>query len=150
MTNMFQKSEVLMTMPNNIRLRLLLLFSLVVTSPVYAQSLKERQALHQGFLAAQACEAEIDDDLDQYAECIRYLVDRFRRDENQRLGIHIQAWLMADLAARQHSVGAVKLRDTQRTLIIALLSRQRLTLKQIAAEKGLRWKEFSVRWKQNI
>lgn len=143
-----------MTPLDTVFLRVLLFFSLIATGPVYAQSVKERQALHQGFVAAQACEAEIDDDLDQYAECIRHLVDRSRTDENQRsgihLGIHFQAWLMADLAARQHSVGASKLRDAQRNFITALLSRQRLTLRQITVEKGLRWKDFSVRWKQII
>ncbi len=88
-TAMFQKYNGFMNRTSRISwFNLWMSLFLLLTFPMIgaAQITTGRPAIERGFLAAQACEAEIDDDLDQYRECIRHVIDRMRanRDDGGR------------------------------------------------------------------
>jgi hypothetical protein len=93
--------------------------------------------LKRGFVAAQQCEKELDDDLSAYRSCIDYLTDRRERVAREKLGIHFQAWIVADLMARQHSDFAATMRSEQQKRISALLRTTRLTLAQLCEAKDV-------------
>lgn len=86
-------------------------FLTVNSLPSYA-ALKNthEQSIRSGFALAQACESEIDDDMAMYEECIGHAVNRAAKQKHVLLGVHFQAWLMADLATRQNSPRALALR----------------------------------------
>jgi hypothetical protein len=103
--------------------------------------------LKRGFVAAQRCETEIDDDLSAYRSCIDYLTDRRERVAREKLGIHFQAWIVADLMARQHSDFAATMRSEQQKRIATLLRTTRLSLAQLCDAKAVPCADIGARMK---
>ncbi len=121
-----------------------------LASVVHAQTPVQQSELQIGFAASQRCEAEIDDDLDQYRECIGHVINALPAKGAARLGAHFQAWLMADLASRQASPVASSMRKTQHQYVKRFLIEQRLNLRQLVTFKNLRWHDISTRWHQQL
>jgi hypothetical protein len=86
-------------------------FIVLLTSVAWAGPSARYDQLRLGIEAAQACEKEIDDDLGPYEECVGHAANRLRNQARALLGLHFQAWLMADLAARQKSGRAGLVRE---------------------------------------
>ncbi len=135
----------------NILARLAVFVGLIVLSNyVFAQTTLQQAQLQRGFATAQTCEPEIDDDLDQYQECVGHAINALGHSGVYRLGAHFQAWLIADLAARQNSATASEMRHRQRQHIERLLITKKMTLTQLAVAKKIAWLEFSRRWDQRF
>jgi hypothetical protein len=105
-------------------------------SPSVAQPRVE-QDLRSGFALAQDCEKEIDDDMAFYEECIGHAVDRVIGKTHVILGLHFQAWLMADLAARQDSPRALSLRKRHQQGLQQQLNATGIKLSQLCRAKKL-------------
>ncbi|MGL5003737.1 MAG: hypothetical protein ACRDAM_12420 [Casimicrobium sp.] len=103
--------------------------------------------LNRGFIAAQACEKEIDDDLSAYRSCIDHLADRRGRAAKEKLGIHFQAWIVADLMARQHSDFAATMRSEQQKKTTVLLRTTRINLTQLCEAKRVACTDIAARMK---
>lgn len=125
---------------------------LLASSFAFAQTSSRLSAsvaddLKRGFVAAQRCEKELDDDLSAYRSCIDYLTDRREQVAREKLGIHFQAWIIADLMARQHGDFAATMRSEQLKKIDKLLRTTRLTLAQLCEAKGVACADIGARMK---
>ena len=67
---------------------------------------RQDAALRQGIALALACDDQIDEDLHFYAECVRAKLGLKRHAPAVRVGLYFQAWLVADLLARQDAEAA--------------------------------------------
>jgi hypothetical protein len=105
------------------------------------------EELNRGFVAAQTCDKEIDDDLSAYRSCVDHLTDRRGRSAREKLGIHFQAWIVADLMARQHSDFAATMRSEQQKRIATLLRTTRLSLAQLCEAKNVACSDIGARMK---
>jgi hypothetical protein len=138
---------------NALRLFASMSFALLHSFAVAQNSSQQRlsgattEQLHRGFVAAQRCETEIDDDLSAYRSCIDHLIDRRAHSSQEKLGIHFQAWIMADLMARQHSDFAVGMRSDQLKKMRALQRITRTTLRDLCAAKQVICGDISARVK---
>ena len=106
--------------------------------------------VRHGFAVAQACEAEIDDDLTAYGECIGHAIDRVPGQRLALLGIHFQAWLIADLAARQGGVRAVQLRQRYQHLLQRSQRTTGWSIQKLCEVKRLVCEPVKVRLQQKI
>ncbi len=106
--------------------------------------------LSRGIAAAQACESEIDDDLTPYGECVGHAADRLAKQPVTLLGLHFQAWLIADLAARQGSTRAAQLRQRYRLALQQGMRHTGLNLPNLCALKSLDCASIAQRFKQQI
>ena len=109
-----------------------------------------QQLLQQGFLLAQACETEIDDDMTDYGQCIGHAVDRIAGQKSVLLGVHFQAWLMADLAARQNSTHALALRMQHAQGMAKHMRARKITLDQLCQAKQMRCESIKDRLAQRL
>ncbi len=118
--------------------RLAFMFLAVTTLPSYAMPHSAfEQSIRSGIALAQACENEIDDDMALYGECIGHVVNRVARQKHVLLGVYFQAWLIADLAARQNSPRALALRKRHQQGIGRLLRATGHKLDQLCDTKQL-------------
>jgi hypothetical protein len=115
-----------------------------------AQAHGLEKQIQQGFLAAQACESEIDDDLGAYEECINHATNTLRRQPTVLLGLHFQAWLMADLAARQHAGRSFLIRQQQAQALHQQLKKNRLSLFRLCQIKRIDYADVSIRMAQRM
>lgn len=106
--------------------------------------------LRIGFSAAQACEPEIDDDLSAYGECIGHAADRFPGQKLPLLGLNFQAWLIADLMARQSSHRAIALRQRYQKALEQGMRANGVRLGQLCAAKTLACGPIQQRMRQKI
>lgn len=106
--------------------------------------------VRQGFTVAQACEVEIDDDLTSYGECIGHTIDRMTNQRLALLGLHFQAWLIADLAARQGSTRSVQLRQRYQQALFRSLRTNGWSLEQLCKAKRLACESVQLRMQQKI
>ena len=107
-------------------------------------------AVRIGFSEAQACEPEIDDDLTSYGECIGHAADRMARRELSLLGLHFQAWLIADLAARQGSTSSQRLRQRYFQSLSRSLQKTGWSVKQLCTAKQLECETVELRLRQKL
>lgn len=107
-------------------------------------------ALQQGFRAAQACEAELDDDVAHYLECVRHVEEKYQRAPGVLLGLTFQAWLQLDLAARQHSTGAEKGRTAFAAKLWQRLRDQKLKPADLCAAKTMSCTDVELRLRHVI
>ena len=117
-------------------------------APVPAQLSTEQ--VRTGFKVAQACELEIDDDLTSYGECIGHAADRLAGQRARLLGLHFQAWMMADLAARQGSTRSLQLRTRYQRALEHSLRANRWTIKKLCEVKQLTCVPVELRLKQKF
>ena len=103
-----------------------------------------------GFSEAQACEPEIDDDLTFYGECIGHAADRMSRQQLSLLGLHFQAWLIADLAARQGSTSSQHLRQRYFQSLSRSLRKTGWNVKQLCTAKQLECETVKLRLQQKL
>ncbi len=96
-------------------------------------------------LAAQACESQIDSDLQPYIACIEHRLAQSGLAAADRAGTRFQAWVMADLAVQQSSDGAVAARSHWWRLLQRELNRGRLTLDQLCEHRGMSCAEIRQR-----
>lgn len=123
------------------------LFPCVVTLQLFGQAMSTAWAgkppssldgqLERGIAAAQACEIELDDDLTAYGECVGHAADRLSRQPHSRVGLHFQAWLIADLAARQGSTRSAQLRLGYQQALERGLRRSKVNLQLLCKIKNL-------------
>jgi hypothetical protein len=111
---------------------------------------KIEQALYSGFVLAQACEKEIDDDMASYEECIGHAIDRVTAQRHVVLGIHFQAWLMADLAARQNGSRALLLRKRHTQGMNLQMKATKVTLNQLCQAKKISCANVRLRMSQDF
>jgi hypothetical protein len=126
------------------------LLCLTLVGAVQAQASGFEKQLKQGFSAAQACEHEVDDDLGAYEECINHATNSFRRQPHVLLGLHFQAWLVADLAARQHAGRSFLVRNQQAQALHQQLKINKLSLKRLCEIKRIDCADVSVRMAQRL
>jgi hypothetical protein len=112
---------------------------LMVCAPMGAGAAQAsaQHKLQAGFALAQACEHEIDDDMAMYEECIGHAMNRVTGDRHVLLGIHFQAWLIADLAARQNSPRAATLRKLHQQGVTRQLRATQLKLGELCRVKSI-------------
>lgn len=122
----------------------------VEANPVGVSAREPTSSLRHGFSQAQACESEIDDDLTSYGECIGHATDRMTRKHLSLLGLYFQAWLIADLAARQGSIASQQLRRRYQNGLSRSLRTTGLSLKQLCAAKQLACEPVAERLKQKL
>lgn len=106
--------------------------------------------LRLGFAAAQACEAEVDDDLTAYGECIGHAADRIPGQKLALLGLNFQAWLIADLMARQASNRAAPLRQRYQKALEQGLRVNGVGLQQLCTAKTLACGPIQQRLRQKF
>ena len=123
-----------------------------VAQTTAAQSLAPLPAeqVRSGFKVAQACEVEIDDDLTSYGECIGHAADRLAGQRLGLLGLHFQAWMMADLAARQGSTRSLQLRTRYQRVLSKGLRANGWTVRQLCAVKQLTCGPVELRLRQTL
>ncbi len=109
----------------------------VFSGQTMARPQQAEQHLRSGFALAQTCEKEIDDDLTFYGECIGHAMDRVAGQRQVLLGLHFQAWLMADLAARQNSTRSIELRKRHAQGMQRQLRASGMTLDQLCQAKKI-------------
>lgn len=112
--------------------------------------LQPADQVRQGFTVAQACEVEIDDDLTSYGECIGHAIDRMTGQRLGLLGLHFQAWLIADLAARQGSTRSVQLRQRYQQALSRSLRANGWTVQQLCKAKSLACEPVQQRMQQRM
>lgn len=127
-------------------------FSVVLAS---SPSVLINTQLERGIAAAQACEAEVDDDLTSYGECVGHAADRLagqRRSlvAHSLVGLYFQAWLIADLAARQGSTRSAALRGSYQQALARGLRSTSLTVQQLCTVKQLDCEPVMQRLRQKI
>ena len=103
-----------------------------------------------GFKVAQACEAEIDDDLTSYGECIGHAADRLAGQRLSLLGLYFQACMMADLAARQGGTRSLQLRAHYQQALLKGLRSSGWTVKQLCTAKQLTCGPVELRLRQKL
>ena len=108
------------------------------------------EQVRAGFKVAQACELEIDDDLTSYGECIGHAADRLVGQRLGLLGLHFQAWMVADLAARQGSTRSLQLRSRYQQALSKNLRASGWTVKQLCEVKQLACKPVELRLTQKL
>ncbi len=121
-----------------------------------------RAPVQEGIATALACETEIDDDYWDYGNCIDLALDALktkypattadatRRQAQALAGAHWQAWLMADLGARQGAVGAAVLRKKHEQSLRLQLKAARWALERMCELRKLRCKEIRQRMAQKV
>jgi hypothetical protein len=117
---------------------------------VFAPSAHADARIQAGFSAAQSCESEIDDDLGSYEECINHAANTLRGKSQALLGLHFQAWLVADLAARQHGPRSAQMRRVQQRNVQRQSRATGVTLDQLCVLKNLRCSDVKTRMRQKI
>jgi hypothetical protein len=126
-------------------------FLALVGLPIAAMAQpKAEQALRSGFVLAQACEKEIDDDMALYEECIGHAIDRVTAQRHVILGIHFQAWLMADLAARQNGPRALIMRKRHAQGMNQQIKLTGVTLNQLCQVKQISCATVRSRMNQRL
>lgn len=108
------------------------------------------EQVRSGFKVAQACESEIDDDLTSYGECIGHAADRLADQRLGLLGLYFQAWMMADLAARQGSTRSLQLRTHYQRVLSKSLRANGWTVRQLCAVKQLTCGPVKLRLSQTL
>ena len=108
------------------------------------------EKVRSGFIVAQACEVEIDDDLTSYGECIGHAADRLAGQRLALLGLNFQAWMIADLAARQGSTRSLLLRTRYQRALDKSLRANRWAVKQLCEVKQLTCGPIELRFKQKL
>ena len=106
-----------------------------------------------GFVMAQACEVEIDDDLSAYGDCIGHAKDRLNHAKAPHqavLGLHFQAWLIADLAARQGATHSLLLRQRYKDAVAQGLRRSGWRMEQLCQAKNLACEPVQLRMRQKM
>ena len=106
-----------------------------------------------GFGMAQACEVEIDDDLSAYGDCIGHAKDRLshaKAPHQAVLGLHFQAWLIADLAARQGATHSLLLRQRYKDAVAQGLRRSGWRMEQLCQAKNLACEPVQLRMRQKM
>jgi hypothetical protein len=120
------------------------------SSTTLALNLPAADNIRAGFNLAQACENEIDDDMAMYEECIGHVIDRAAGKKHSLLGAHFQAWLMADLAARQNSPRALALRQRHYWATKRQLRATGLVLDDLCSIKKLSCATVRARMSSNL
>jgi hypothetical protein len=129
----------------------LFMLTLAICAPSQAkQQQPAEKRLHAGFALAQTCEHEIDDDMSSYGECIGHAMDRVSKQRHVLLGLHFQAWLMADLAARQNSLRSFELRQQHAHGVKKQLRATGVTLDQLCQAKQIACESIRVRMAQKL
>lgn len=105
----------------------------------------QQREVEQGVQWAQACEGEIDADLQPYVACIEHRLVQRKLTPATRAGLHLQAWLMADLALQQSSNGAASARKRWWRALQRDLARSRLSLDQLCGQRGLSCADLRLR-----
>jgi hypothetical protein len=123
---------------------------LLLTSLIPAVAGTRESAVSRGVVAAQACEIEIDDDLGLYEDCVGQAANRLRRQPQQLLGLHFQAWLVADLAARQGAGRSVIMRQDQHQALKRLLRKTGQSMTTLCSVKQLDCAEVQQRMLQKF
>ena len=108
------------------------------------------EQVRSGFKVAQACEGEIDDDLTAYGECVGHAADRLAGQRLGLLGLHFQAWMMADLAARQGGTRSSALRARYQRALEKSLRANGWTVKQLCEVKQLMCSPVELRLAQKL
>jgi len=134
---------------------LLLFVFALLTASAWAQakpaaSPSPIEQVRQGFDVAQACEVEIDDDLSAYGDCIGHAKDRMTSQRLALLGLHFQAWLIADLAARQASTRSLLLRQRYSEALTKGLRQNKWSLEQLCKAKNMVCEPIRLRMQQKI
>ncbi len=138
-------------MTTTVRLRIATFFCIFLSAAVQAKPvLPPADQVRQGFAVAQACEAEIDDDLTWYGECIGHAIDRMTGQRLGLLGLHFQAWLIADLAARQGSTRSVPLRQRYQQALSRSLRANGWSVQQLCKVKSLACEPVQLRLQQKM
>ncbi len=112
-----------------------------------ARDTSNRAALRSGIAEAQTCEAEIDDDLSNYRSCIDHLADRPSLTPHEKLGIRFQAWIIADLMARQHADFAARMRADQFEKMGQLQKKTRASVDELCEAKRIACNDIKARLK---
>lgn len=128
---------------------LLLLAMAGLQAMAVAAPAASRPGAQAGIQGALACEAEIDDDLGQYEECLGHQANTWRRQPAALAGLHFQAWIMSDLAARQGAGRAELVRRQHRLGLARELRRAGLSLEQLCRLRGLDCGELRGRLRQS-
>ncbi len=108
------------------------------------------QGLLSGFTIAQACEKEIDDDMTDYGECIGHAINRVAGQRRVLLGLHFQAWLMTDLAARQNSTRASALRTQHAQGLAKQMKAIKITWTALCQAKNMQCEAVKERLAQSL
>ena len=124
--------------------------AVAATTAAPAPLLPHAEQVRIGFKTAQACEVEIDDDLTSYGECIGHAADRLAGQRLGLLGLHFQAWMMADLAARQGSTRSLQLRTRYQRVLSKGLRANGWTVRQLCAVKQLTCGPVELRLRQTL
>jgi hypothetical protein len=126
------------------------LMMLICTTGSSVARASGEQHLLTGFALAQTCEKEIDDDMTDYGECIGHAIDRVAGQRHVLLGVHFQAWLMADLAARQNSLRASVLRRQHAQGMNKQMRATKITLTEVCKAKQLPCEPIKERLAQKL
>jgi hypothetical protein len=127
-----------------------LLFALLLAAVLPATHARADARVQAGFATAQSCENEVDDDLGSYEECINHAANTLRSKPHALLGLHFQAWLVADLIARQHGPRAAHVRRVQQRSMQQQSRATGVTLAQLCTLKNLRCAEIRARMRHHI
>lgn len=131
--------------------RIATFFCIFVSVAVQAKPvLPPADQVRHGFTVAQACEVEIDDDLTSYGECIGHAIDRMTGQRLGMLGLHFQAWLIADLAARQGSTRSAQLRQRYHQALSRSLRTNGWSVQQLCKAKSLACEPVQLRLRQKL
>ncbi len=126
-------------------------FLFVTSAPSYAApKTRAEQSIRSGFALAQSCENEIDDDMGLYEECIGHAMSRAFANKYVLLGVHFQAWLVADLAARQNSPRATTLRQQQQRGTARQIRATGLSLNALCQLKSIDCTGVRIRMRNHI
>jgi hypothetical protein len=127
-----------------------LLVSLGLSATSWAAPHPHSAEIQRGVALARTCEVEIDSDLGDYESCIAHKLNTIAKAPKQRLGLHFQSWLMADLAARQSTTRAAQMRKEQHVAAVRLMQRFRIDLRELTRITGVPHKDAAIRWQQKI
>jgi hypothetical protein len=94
-------------------------------------------AVATGMVAARHCEPEVADGINRWADCIRKQEAAMAPSTHARLGVHFQAWLTADHAARGGKPAAFRFRDVHAHHVARALDENQLTLHRLCTAGGL-------------
>jgi hypothetical protein len=102
-------------------------------------------AVADGILAAQHCDAEVGRGMGRWADCIRRQEDALAASTQAALGLHFQAWLTADQVARAGKPAASDLRAAHAHRVVQAIDGNVLTLHRLCTASGLDCDEVGER-----
>jgi hypothetical protein len=110
--------------------------AIALVAPGRTDGLPE-DALADGIIAAQRCDAENEPGSQRWADCIRRQETGLAASVHASVGLHFQAWLTADRIARDGRPAASELGAAHAHRVVRALDENLLTLHRLCTASGL-------------